>query len=122
MELGGNAPFIVFDTANVDNAVAGAMACKFRCSGQVRAYSIIESGFGFTLNLVSDSVKKCIRITNPNLDSDSVKPACNFISVECLIIETGSSRPGKIGCHYFPLGLRLPSQLQRSPAPWPVPI
>jgi len=35
MELGGNAPFIVFDSANVDSAVAGAMACKFRCSGQV---------------------------------------------------------------------------------------
>ena len=36
MELGGNAPFIVFDSAHIDNAVAGAMACKFRCSGQVR--------------------------------------------------------------------------------------
>ena len=35
MELGGNAPFIVFDTANVDQAVAAAMASKFRCSGQV---------------------------------------------------------------------------------------
>jgi len=35
MELGGNAPFIVFDSANIDNAVAGAMASKFRCSGQV---------------------------------------------------------------------------------------
>jgi len=35
MELGGNAPFIVFDSANIDAAVAGAMACKFRCSGQV---------------------------------------------------------------------------------------
>jgi acyl-CoA reductase-like NAD-dependent aldehyde dehydrogenase len=35
MELGGNAPFIVFDSANVENAVAGAMASKFRCSGQV---------------------------------------------------------------------------------------
>ena len=44
----------------------------------VRAYSITESGFGFTPNLVSDSVKKCIRITNPNLDSDSVKPACKI--------------------------------------------
>ena len=48
----------------------------------LRAYSIIECGFGFTLNLVSDSVKKCIRITNPNLDSDSVKPACKSISIE----------------------------------------
>ena len=34
MELGGNAPFIVFDDADVDAAVAGAMICKFRNAGQ----------------------------------------------------------------------------------------
>uniref|UniRef100_A0A8D1ZXN4 Succinate-semialdehyde dehydrogenase, mitochondrial n=1 Tax=Sus scrofa TaxID=9823 RepID=A0A8D1ZXN4_PIG len=34
MELGGHAPFIVFDSANVDQAVAGAMVSKFRNSGQ----------------------------------------------------------------------------------------
>ena len=33
-ELGGNAPFIVFDDANLEEAVAGAIACKFRSSGQ----------------------------------------------------------------------------------------
>jgi len=33
-ELGGNAPFIVFDDADVDIAVAGAVASKFRSSGQ----------------------------------------------------------------------------------------
>jgi succinate-semialdehyde dehydrogenase/glutarate-semialdehyde dehydrogenase len=34
MELGGNAPFIVFDDADLDDAVIGAMACKFRNNGQ----------------------------------------------------------------------------------------
>ena len=34
LELGGNAPFIVFDSANLDQAVAGAMASKFRNCGQ----------------------------------------------------------------------------------------
>jgi succinate-semialdehyde dehydrogenase/glutarate-semialdehyde dehydrogenase len=34
MELGGNAPFIVFDDADLDAAVAGAMQSKFRNSGQ----------------------------------------------------------------------------------------
>ncbi|GAA5851890.1 hypothetical protein JCM3766R1_000801 [Sporobolomyces carnicolor] len=33
-ELGGNAPFIVFDDADLDKAVAGVIACKFRQSGQ----------------------------------------------------------------------------------------
>ena len=34
LELGGNAPFIVFDDADLDEAVAGAILCKFRNSGQ----------------------------------------------------------------------------------------
>ncbi|ETS78544.1 hypothetical protein PFICI_10606 [Pestalotiopsis fici W106-1] len=34
LELGGNAPFIVFADADLDAAVEGAMFCKFRCSGQ----------------------------------------------------------------------------------------
>jgi succinate-semialdehyde dehydrogenase/glutarate-semialdehyde dehydrogenase len=34
LELGGNAPFIVFDDADIDQAVEGALASKFRNSGQ----------------------------------------------------------------------------------------
>ncbi len=34
MELGGNAPFIVFDDADIDEAVKGAIASKFRNAGQ----------------------------------------------------------------------------------------
>ena len=34
LELGGNAPFIVFDDANIDDAVEGAIASKYRNSGQ----------------------------------------------------------------------------------------
>ena len=34
LELGGNAPFIIFDDADIDAAVAGAIASKFRNSGQ----------------------------------------------------------------------------------------
>ncbi|ETA50789.1 NAD-dependent succinate-semialdehyde dehydrogenase [Ponticoccus alexandrii] len=34
MELGGNAPFIVFDDADLDAAVEGAIVCKFRNNGQ----------------------------------------------------------------------------------------
>lgn len=34
MELGGNAPFIVFDDADLDEAVAGTIMCKFRNNGQ----------------------------------------------------------------------------------------
>lgn len=34
MELGGNAPFIVFDDADIDRSIAGAIASKYRNSGQ----------------------------------------------------------------------------------------
>ena len=34
LELGGNAPFIVFDDADIEAAVQGALICKFRNSGQ----------------------------------------------------------------------------------------
>ncbi|CAN9514514.1 unnamed protein product [Ophioblennius macclurei] len=47
MELGGHAPFIVFDSADMDRAVAGAMASKFRNSGQTCVCSnrfLVQSG------------------------------------------------------------------------------
>jgi succinate-semialdehyde dehydrogenase/glutarate-semialdehyde dehydrogenase len=34
LELGGNAPFVVFDDADLDEAVAGTVLCKYRNSGQ----------------------------------------------------------------------------------------
>ena len=34
LELGGNAPFVVFDDADLDAAIEGAILCKFRNSGQ----------------------------------------------------------------------------------------
>jgi succinate-semialdehyde dehydrogenase/glutarate-semialdehyde dehydrogenase len=46
LELGGNAPFIVFDDADLDAAVEGAIMCKFRNSGQtcVSANRILVQG------------------------------------------------------------------------------
>ena len=39
MELGGQAPFIVFDDADLDKAVEGAIACKFRnCRPDLRLH------------------------------------------------------------------------------------
>jgi len=62
LELGGNAPFIVFDDADIDAAVRGAMASKFRNTGQTcvcvnRFY--VQSGIydAFT-HALADAVRK----------------------------------------------------------------
>jgi succinate-semialdehyde dehydrogenase/glutarate-semialdehyde dehydrogenase len=34
MELGGNAPFIVFEDADLGKAIDGVLVCKYRCTGQ----------------------------------------------------------------------------------------
>ncbi|WP_411820271.1 NAD-dependent succinate-semialdehyde dehydrogenase [Hyphococcus formosus] len=47
MELGGNAPLIIFDDADIDRAVEGAIACKFRNAGQTCVCAnriLIQSG------------------------------------------------------------------------------
>jgi succinate-semialdehyde dehydrogenase/glutarate-semialdehyde dehydrogenase len=62
MELGGNAPFIVFDDADLDAAVAGALASKYRNTGQTCVCAnrfLVQSGVydAFARKLV-DAVAK----------------------------------------------------------------
>ncbi len=57
LELGGNAPFIVFDDADLDAAVAGAIASKYRNTGQTCVCAnrlLVQSGVyeAFTRKLV----------------------------------------------------------------------
>jgi succinate-semialdehyde dehydrogenase/glutarate-semialdehyde dehydrogenase len=63
-ELGGNAPFIVFDDADLQVAVKGVIACKFRISGQtcVCANRILvhRSVYDEFLHLLVDEVKKFV--------------------------------------------------------------
>jgi succinate-semialdehyde dehydrogenase / glutarate-semialdehyde dehydrogenase len=60
MELGGNAPFIVFDDADVDRAIEGAMIAKYRNSGQTCVCTnrfLVQSGIhdAFVERLVAAS-------------------------------------------------------------------
>lgn len=64
LELGGNAPFMVFADADLDAAVAGAVACKFRNSGQTCVCAnrfLVEEGIydDFAARL-TDEVKKLV--------------------------------------------------------------
>ncbi|HXS21360.1 MAG TPA: NADP-dependent succinate-semialdehyde dehydrogenase [Steroidobacteraceae bacterium] len=67
LELGGNAPFIVFDDADLDAAVAGAIASKYRNTGQTCVCAnrlLVQNGVyeAFTRKLV-DAVAR-LRIGN----------------------------------------------------------
>lgn len=62
MELGGNAPYIVFDDADIDAAVKGAIANKFRNAGQVcvsvNRFYIHNAIYDRFVNQLADEVKK----------------------------------------------------------------
>jgi succinate-semialdehyde dehydrogenase/glutarate-semialdehyde dehydrogenase len=62
MELGGNAPFIVFNDADIDSAVQGALVSKYRNSGQTCVCSnrlLVQASVAeeFTQKLVAETAK-----------------------------------------------------------------
>ncbi|MFD2644403.1 NAD-dependent succinate-semialdehyde dehydrogenase [Pseudomonas japonica] len=61
LELGGNAPFIVFDDADLDAAVKGAMASKFRNTGQtcvcVNRFFIQDGVYDAFVDKLAEAVK-----------------------------------------------------------------
>ena len=88
MELGGHAPFIVFDDADIDEAVAGALQSKFRNSGQTcictNRIFVHESVYDIFLEKFTHEVKK-IKVGN-GLDEGIVSgPLIDKSSLEKVI-------------------------------------
>jgi succinate-semialdehyde dehydrogenase/glutarate-semialdehyde dehydrogenase len=85
LELGGNAPLIVFDDADLDRAIAGAMASKYRNAGQTCVCAnriLVQSGIydRFAAALV-EAVKKLA--VGPGLDTGSnIGPLINAEAIE----------------------------------------
>jgi succinate-semialdehyde dehydrogenase / glutarate-semialdehyde dehydrogenase len=85
LELGGNAPFIVFDDADLDKAVAGAMASKYRNAGQTcvcanRIYVQDKVYESFAQKLVAE-VKK-MRVGPGTEEGVTTGPLINKAAVE----------------------------------------
>lgn len=85
MELGGNAPYIVFDDADIEAAVKGAITCKFRNTGQVcvcinRIY--VQDGVyeSFTSRL-AEEVRK-LKVGNGMDEGVTVGPLINIQGLE----------------------------------------
>jgi succinate-semialdehyde dehydrogenase len=86
LELGGNAPFIVFDSANVDKAVEGCIASKFRNAGQTcvcanRIY--VQSGIydTFVAKLAQKMAQELI-VGDGSDSNTTIGPLINYKAVE----------------------------------------
>ena len=91
MELGGNAPFIVFDDADLEAAVQGAMMSKYRNAGQTCVCSnrlIIQSGIYDEFAAKLTAAVQALKVGNgaeegvtvgPLIDAEAAKTVCEFI-------------------------------------------
>ncbi len=85
LELGGHAPFIVFDDADLDAAVSGAMQCKFRNAGQTCISAnrfLVQSGVyaAFTERLAIAMDK--LKVGNGMDEGVTVGPLIDLAAVE----------------------------------------
>jgi len=85
MELGGNAPFIVFDDADIEKAVQGAIAGKFRNAGQtcvaVNRFYIQEGVYTQFAERLTQEVKK-LKVGDGMKKNTQVGPMINKAGLE----------------------------------------
>ena len=82
MELGGNAPFIVFDDADLDEAVIGAIACKFRnngqtcvCANRIYVQAGVYDAFSAKLKVAVEALKVGDGLTDGTTLGPLIEPA-----------------------------------------------
>lgn len=103
LELGGNAPFIVFEDADLNAAVKGAVESKFRNAGQVcvctNRFYIQDSIYQAFADKFVEMVKK-LRVGDGLEDGVDIGPLINKDGVEKVMehIEDAVSHGAKIAC------------------------
>ncbi|WP_159634080.1 NAD-dependent succinate-semialdehyde dehydrogenase [Sphingobacterium composti Ten et al. 2007 non Yoo et al. 2007] len=84
-ELGGNAPFIVFDDANINAAVQGAVAGKFRNAGQtcvsINRFFVHEAVYDEFASKLTEAVKK-LKVADGLEKGSQIGPLINASAVE----------------------------------------
>ncbi len=85
MELGGNAPFIIFEDADIDAAVEGAIASKFRNAGQTcvsaNRFLVQDSIFLEFKNKLINKIKQ-LQIGDGLVELNTIGPLINQSAVE----------------------------------------
>jgi succinate-semialdehyde dehydrogenase/glutarate-semialdehyde dehydrogenase len=116
LELGGNAPFIVFDDADLDAAVAGLLAAKFRNGGQTcvcpnRVY-VQDGVYERFATLLSERVAE-LKVAPATDPAAQIGPMINVRALEKIArhvddavrhgarVLTGGNRLSELGPHYF---------------------
>ena len=102
LELGGNASFIVFDSADLDKAVQGCMASKFRNTGQTCVCAnriFVQAGVhdAFVSKLRNEMLKQ-LKVGNPLDEGTTVGP---LVSEDALLkvkehVQDALSKGGKL--------------------------
>ena len=85
MELGGNAPFIVFDDADLDAAVLGAMASKYRNTGQTCVCAnriLVQDGVFDAFSAKLKAAVEAMKVGNGMEDGVSQGPLINADAVK----------------------------------------
>lgn len=115
-ELGGNAPFIVFDDADIEKAVAGALASKFRGSGQTcicaNRFYVQEGIHDAFVARFAEEVKK-LKVGHgleegitqgpviSNVSFDKVQKLTNDAIAKGAVVHTGGHPLPNLGPHFF---------------------
>jgi succinate-semialdehyde dehydrogenase/glutarate-semialdehyde dehydrogenase len=103
LELGGNAPFIVFDDADLDAAVEGALAAKYRNSGQTCVCAnrfIVQSGIyeAFSTRLADASARLVVGDGSvPGVEQGPLINAAALDKVEALVADA-QALGGRVLC------------------------
>ncbi len=117
MELGGNAPFVVFDDADIDKAVEGAMISKFRNGGQTcvcanRIY--VQAGVHDVFVDKFIAATKALKVGDGMVDGVELGPMIDIAAVEKVealiddakakggVIATGGARHKNGGTFFTP--------------------
>ena len=124
LELGGNAPFIVFDDADLEQAVAGIMLSKFRNAGQTCVCAnriLVQDGIyeRFAQRLVAEVGK--LKVGN-GLDADvTIGPLINAAAVGKVArhIDDALSKGARLLCGGTPQGEASSSSRRCSVRPMP---